>query len=257
MKYIIVVDKQPRTNPSSERKEYEIDIDELLKKSDVHDDFKIEDGIARVYRRIGLTKTHVTYVLDKEVIEELNELKIKLFKGDNYVYLKDQNSNQVCAEYIVESDFTKLYATKVEMNSTIEQTAQSIDLSVNKKLEGYSTTQEMQSAINMKVDSIELKVNNTLKDYSTTEEMNSAIQLKADSITSTVSKSYATKNELNTAKTEIKQTTDAITSTVSKKVGNDEIISKINQSAESVAIDANKISLKRKRNRLNKWKHND
>ncbi len=62
------------------------------------------------------------------------------------------------------------------MDSEIKQTAQEIDLSVNKKLE----------------------------DYSTTTEMNSAINMKADEITSSVSKSYATKGELTTAKSEIK-----------------------------------------------------
>lgn len=224
MKYIIVVDKQTRTNPSNEKREYEINTDELRRKGEVHDDLKIEQGIAKVYRRIGLTKTHMTYVLDNEIIEELGELKIKLFEGDNYIYVKDEYNNQICAEYLVKSDFTDMYVTKLEMSSVIEQTSQSIDLSVNKKLEGYSNTEEMQSAIEM----------------------------KADSITSSVSSTYATKTQLNTAKTEIKQTTDAITSTVSKKVGNNEIISKINQSAESVTINANKINLTRKNNKLNK-----
>ncbi|HHX80656.1 MAG TPA: tail fiber domain-containing protein [Acholeplasmataceae bacterium] len=51
---------------------------------------------------------------------------------------------------------------------------------------------------------------------------------------------FATKVELN-AKIEV--TAQEISSEVSKKVGNDEIISKINQSAEAVQIDANKISL--------------
>lgn len=224
MKYTIVVDKQSRTNPSSEKREYEINIDELRRKGDVHDDLKIEQSVAKVYRRIGITKTHITYVLDNEVVEELGEIKIKLFEGDNYIYIKDEYNNQMCAEYLVKSDFTDMYVTKLEMSSAIEQTAQSIDLSVNKKLEGYSTTQEMQSAIEM----------------------------KANSITSTVSSTYATKTQLNTAKTEIKQTTDAITSTVSKKVGNDEIISKINQSSEAVTINANKINLTRKNNKLNR-----
>ena len=91
-----------------------------------------------------------------------------------------------------------------------------------------------------------------MEDYSTTTEMNSAINLKGDEISSTVSKTYTTKEELTTTKSEIKQTTDNITSTVSKKVGNDEIISKINQSSEAVTIDANKISLKRKRNKSNR-----
>ena len=112
MKYIIVVDKQPRTNSSSEKREYEINIDELRKKGDVHDDFKIEEGVARVYRRIGLTKTHMTYILDEEIIEELGELKIKLFEGDNYIYIKDEYNNQMCAEYIVKSDFTDMYVNR-------------------------------------------------------------------------------------------------------------------------------------------------
>ena len=43
----------------------------------------------------------------------------------------------------------------------------------------------------------------------------------------------------------IKQTTDSISSTVSKKVGYDEVISSINQSAEQVQINADKISLER------------
>lgn len=196
MKYIIVVDKQTRTNPSSEKREYEINIDELRRKGDVHDDLKIEQGIAKVYRRIGLTKTHMTYILDNEVIEEIGELKIKLFEGDNYIYIKDEYNNQMCTEYIVKSEFTDMFVTKLEMSSAIEQTSQSIDLSVDKKLEEYSNTEEMKSAIEMRADSI--------------------------------------------------------TTMVSKKVGNDEIISKINQSAESVTIDANKINLTRKNNKLNK-----
>ena len=37
--------------------------------------------------------------------------------------------------------------------------------------------------------------------------------------------------------------TDGIKTEVSKKVGNTEIISKINQSPESISIDANKVNL--------------
>lgn len=42
---------------------------------------------------------------------------------------------------------------------------------------------------------------------------------------------------------ELKVTADGISSEVSKKVGNDEIISKINQSAETVKIEANKVEI--------------
>lgn len=50
-------------------------------------------------------------------------------------------------------------------------------------------------------------------------------------------------NDANERWSQIKQTTDNITSEVGKKVGNNEIISRINQSAEKVSIDADKINL--------------
>ena len=79
----------------------------------------------------------------------------------------------------------------------------------------YATIDTMNSAITQSANQIELKVNQTLEGYSTTEEMNAAITLKA--------------KEIN--------------SVVRTKVGEDEIISKINQSAEEVSIEADKISL--------------
>lgn len=48
---------------------------------------------------------------------------------------------------------------------------------------------------------------------------------------------------VESAKSEIKQTTDNISLEVSKKVGNNEVISKINQSAETVTIQASKVDL--------------
>lgn len=50
-------------------------------------------------------------------------------------------------------------------------------------------------------------------------------------------------NDANERWSQITQTTDSITSEVGKKVGNNEIISKINQSAEKVSINADKINL--------------
>lgn len=215
MKYKIIVDKQSRTNPSEEKREYEIDIEELRCKGDVYDSLVITKDEDYVIRRLSLSDLHVLKVLDEPVKEPLADINIELFEGDNYIYLVDMTGNKFYAEYLVKNDFTDLYVTTNQMNTAINQSASQIELTVNQKLEGYSDT----------------------------TEMNSAITQKANEITSTVSETYATKTELSTAKTEIKQTTDSISSTVSKKVGNDEIISKINQSAEMVGINANKIEL--------------
>lgn len=55
-------------------------------------------------------------------------------------------------------------------------------------------------------------------------------------------KSYAD-SKTTSLRSEIKQTTDGISTEVSKKVGNDEVISKINQSPESIKISASKLNI--------------
>lgn len=216
MKYIIVVDKQPRTNPSSEKRETTIDIEELRRKGNVHDDFVIDKGIAKVYRRIGLTKTHMTYVLDNQVIEELGELKIKLFQGYNYIYIKDEYNNHLCAEYVIKNDFTDRYVTSLQMESAIEETASNIKLYVSQSLEGYSDT----------------------------EQIKAMIELKANEIKEEVSRDYATQDALEQEKSERVQTANSITQTVSSVKENvenqlkntEERITKFEQDLDSIEL---------------------
>lgn len=219
MQYKIVVDKQSRTNPSAEKREYIVDIEELRQKGDVKDSLIIEGNRTYVTRKLSLSKYGVLSVLGTPKTEEVNDIDVKLFEGDNYIYLVDMVGNKFYAEYVIKNEITDGFPTKVEMNTAISQTANQIELNVNQKL----------------------------TEYSTTEEMNAAINVKANEITSTVSATYSTKEDtasaISSAKTEIKQTTDSISTEVSKKVGNNEVISKINQSAETVGINADKIEL--------------
>lgn len=168
-----------------------------------------------VNKKVGYNADGTTYVLETPKTIEFEYPRIILSDGDYTVSLLGYDNAYLFVRLMAQNIYTTQFATKAEMHSTITQTVEEIDLSVDKKLEGYSTT----------------------------EEMNSAINVKADSITSSVSRTYATKTELTTTKSEIKQTTDNISSEVSKKVGDNEIISKINQSAETVGINANKINL--------------
>lgn len=190
MKYTIIVDKQPSSNPSTEKKEYTIDIEELRTFRGVSDTLKVTPDMAYVIRRLTLSEYGVLSILDEPKQENIKDLNITLFEGDNYIYILNQQGNVISASYTIKNEFTDIYPTKVEMNSAITQSASSIEISVSQKLEGYSTT----------------------------EEMNSAIKVSADSINSEVK----------------------------KKVGEDEVISKINQSAEEIQIEANKISLEGK-----------
>lgn len=197
MQYKIIVDKQPSSNPSSEKKEYVIDIEELRVKGNVYDSLNIELNRTYVTRRLSLSEYGVLSVLDEPIIQELTDVDIKLFEGDNYIYLIDMQGNKFYAEYLIKNDFNDIYVNRNEMNSAITQTAENIELSVNQKLTGYATTDELEEQVT---------------------ELNSTIT----------------------------QTASEINLEVSKKVGDDEIISKINQSAEKIQINANKISLEGK-----------
>lgn len=79
----------------------------------------------------------------------------------------------------------------------------------------FATRAELSSEISQTSQEINLSVDKKLESYSTTTEMNSAIQITAS----------------------------GINQTVSQKVGKNEVISTINQSAEAVTINANKVNI--------------
>lgn len=187
MKYKIIVDKQSRTNPSADKKEYIIDIEELRSKGDTCDSLVITKTEDYVMRRLKLTEFYVLEELEEPIKETLENINIELFEGDNYIYLIDMIGNKFYAEYLIKNEFNDIYVTLNQMHSAINQSASEVEIAVNQKLTKYSTT----------------------------EEMNTSINLKA--------------NEINQV--------------VSKKVGKDEIISKINQTPETITIDANKINI--------------
>lgn len=72
-----------------------------------------------------------------------------------------------------------------------------------------------------------------------TQQINSAIIQKANEITSTVSETYATKETTNSMSSQIQQNANSI----STKVDVNGVISSINQSSETISINANKINL--------------
>ena len=175
MQYKIIVDKQPSSNPSDEKKEYIIDIEELRVKGDVYDGLNIEMDRTYVTRRLSLSEYGVLSVLDEPVIENLDEVNIELFEGDNYIYLSDMQGNNFYAEYLIKNDFNNIYATKNEMNSAITQTAQSIELSVNQKLTSYATTEDLEEQVT--------ELNSTITQ--TASEINAEVEKKVDEETIT------------------------------------------------------------------------
>lgn len=131
--------------------------------------------------------------------------------------------------------------TKTELESSIKQTADGFTAELSKQV--TETKQYAESAAETAESNAKQDTADKLKDYSTTTEMNTRISATAEGISAEVTRklqSYSTTEQMNSA---IRQTADSINTEVSKKVNGDEIISKINQSAENVSIEANKINL--------------
>lgn len=161
------------------------------------------------------------------------------------------------------STVSQTYATTQNVKSSLAEA----DTNAKKYADSAQNTaisqaqQDATSKANAAESNAKADTDNKLKNYSTTVAMNSAIKQMADSITLSVSKTYATQASLETekekvtnletwkAKAELKITDSAIVSTVtsstswSKKADKASLISQINQSAESISINASKINL--------------
>jgi len=187
---------------------------------------------------------------------DIGDLWVQGSSGDIYKCKVAKTSAQSYAasdwdkasKYTDDSTFNTFKTTTYATD--LQQTNEAISLRATKtEAQGYANTAES----NAKTDTT-----NKLKSYYTKTETDSAITQKAGEITASVSSTYETKTdatsklntaksytdtEITSAKAAIKLTTDAISTEVSKKVGNSEVISRINQSAETVKIQASKVEI--------------
>ena len=123
----------------------------------------------------------------------------------------------IAGEAIKAEHISTEYKTSVERQ--ISNAKKDVENDVQEELKSYWTKTEVETAINQSANSIKLSAKET-----------------ASGLISEALKSYSTSAQ-------IEVTTNAISSEVKKKVGYSEVISSINQSAESVAIKASKIKL--------------
>jgi hypothetical protein len=142
---IIVTDKD------GNKQVYELGVmDVLRQKNNVYDEYILKDGVAKVIRRINKDGT----IKDNEEIEELGQYVIYLKEGTNKIEIQNYSA-QIRAKFAIKSDYTDVFATRVEMNSEIKQTADNINLEVRKKVD----ENEVISKINQSAEQIQIEAN--------------------------------------------------------------------------------------------------
>ena len=217
----------------------------------------IEDGIAKLDE---MSKPYVAYTADVLDLARQSKKYSSVFDFDigDTVWMISKKTHTKEKQRIVKlteypesprsntvelSNATKTFA-EVQQEATDQAKSEAIKIansSAKKVLEdGYYTKTEVETHITASKDEINLGVSKTYETKTTVTEKCNTAESNANKATDKKLTEYSTTEEMNSA---IKVKADAIESTVSKNVGSDEIISKINQSAENVSINASKISL--------------
>lgn len=123
---IVVADKE------NKQKIYDLGVlDTLRQNGAICDEYILEKGKARIIRRIAKDGS----ILQKEKVEELGDFSIKISEGKNTITIKNYSA-KLNAKYAIKTEYSEVFATKVEMNSSITQTAEEIKSEVNKKVDG-------------------------------------------------------------------------------------------------------------------------
>lgn len=119
------------TDENGNKTYFDLGIEEVLRQSgDTRDEYILKDGQAQIIRRINKDGT----IKDNETTEDLGEIHILLPKGNNTLEIKDFSAS-IYVKWAVQNEYTDIFATKVELNTSITQTSTSIMTEVNKKVD--------------------------------------------------------------------------------------------------------------------------
>ena len=132
----VVIDKQEKGNMSEEAKKFKIILLEPLRymNSQVFDEILFEDKTCKVIRRVGLNSNANYYELSEEQITEVGDISIPSFDGNTYIYVLEHNGLEYNVHYLVKNAYLDTFATKVELNTKITQTEETIMTEVNRKV---------------------------------------------------------------------------------------------------------------------------
>ena len=176
--------------------------DDLLRYSDtVYDEFYLnyESQTCQVIKRCAYNADGTVRALGTEITTDYEYPTIVLGDGNYTITLPGYDFGYLYVRLMAKNIYTTQFYTKVETDSRIEQKADSITSSVNKKLENYDTSSEVNSKIEQKADSITSTVSKKVGE----DEIISKINQSAEQVSISAKKvdlsGYATFTDLSTS----------------------------------------------------------
>lgn len=227
--------------------DYELPDDLLVYDTDTYDEFYLdyESQTCQVIKRCGYNADGTVYALASEVVNTYPYPTIVLGEGDYTIEILNQQYGYIYVRLMAKNIYTTQFYTKAETNSLIEQTASSIDLSVNQKLTNYSTTNEMNSAISVKANEITSTVSSTYETkVDATDKLNSAKSYTDTNVTTLSSRITQNANSITAEVTRATNKENTLSASISLKIDktdNNQIISMINASANRITLTAGRL----------------
>lgn len=136
--FTLVIDRAIKENKTDDAFELKINLNTSLLRlnDDVYDEVLInEAGDINLIKRVGKDEKGFLYKLEVETTETLGNVILPTFEPDTYIYVKENSNINFYTKWIIKSDFSDVYATKVDLNSAITQTSTSIMTEVNRKVD--------------------------------------------------------------------------------------------------------------------------
>ena len=210
------------TTDNTTRK-HNIPKDLLWLNNTVYDEYVIDytNQLCYITHKVGIDENGNKYALGIPTTEYFTPYPlIPLTEGNYTITLKSNLDAYIKATLMSNNIYTNQFATKYELSSSITQTKNEINLSVDAKFSNYSTTLEMNSAIN----------------------------ISAEQISSTVSRTYETKSDATSKKNVLQSQITQNASEIALRVKNSdythaELVARINDNTSEVLIHADKVNL--------------
>ena len=154
-RYFLTIEYQE--NGEIKQQIIQLPFDYLLIQDAVYDEFVVNmDGSCYKIKRLQLLADGGISELDTEEIINYDNLMIPVYAGNNS-YSINYYTPTLYAKYSKQSDLTDVFATKVDVSSSISQTRDEIELSVTQEITDATDTETLISKINLSPGQIRLE----------------------------------------------------------------------------------------------------
>ncbi len=150
--------------------DYELPDDLLYYDENNYDEFILENGKCYINKKVEHTSkngVNKLAIIPRKI--ECEYPNIELTTGNYKVELLGYSKGYIYCKMMIVNEYTKKFATKVELSESIRIAKGEIDLSVNKKIEGVNETiQEQSNTINQRITDNENTITLAVKNIETT-----------------------------------------------------------------------------------------